>query len=124
MQSELSVAGKKNLYDYWGDKLYREVIDKNDRTIINLASKEYSKAIKTFITSEDTFITCSFGSVINGKIRQKAAIAKMARGEMVRYIAENQINTPEELKSFDEMGFSFDCAHSTQTHYIFADKNS
>lgn len=124
MQAELSVSGKHNLYDYWGDKLYKAVIDENDRTIINLASKEYSKAVKTYLKSDDTFITCSFGTIVNGKIKQKAAIAKMARGEMVRYIAENRINTPEKLKNFAEMGFSFDSAHSTDTHYIFTDSES
>ena len=46
MQAELSVAGSKNLYDFWGDKLYRELSKEKDQLIINLASEEYSKIIE------------------------------------------------------------------------------
>ena len=38
MQAKAAVSGHKNLYDFWGDSLYREVLD-SSRIIINLASK-------------------------------------------------------------------------------------
>ncbi len=123
MAADLAVSGKKDLYDYWGDKIYNAVTDEKDRTIVNLASKEYSKAVEKHLKHGDRFITCGFGTVENGKLKQKAAVAKMARGEMVRFIAENQINDPEKLKNFDEMGFSFDISHSTDSFYCFSDNS-
>ena len=44
MQAKVGIGDSKNLYEYWGDLLYRSVVD-NSRIIINLASKEYSKCI-------------------------------------------------------------------------------
>ena len=48
-------------------------------------------------------ITCVFGEERNGKIVEKGTLCKMARGEMVRYMAENQIEQPEQLKRFDRL---------------------
>lgn len=118
MQAKAKVAGTKDLYTYWGDTLYQEVRDES-RTILNLASKEYSKIIEKYLQPEDTFITCVFGEWKNGKIVQKATQAKMARGEMVRYMAEHQIEDLEEIKKFDRMDFSFSEEHSTENEYVF-----
>ncbi len=49
MQAKVGIGETKNLYEYWGDLLYRSVID-NSRIIINLASKEYSKCIEKYLT--------------------------------------------------------------------------
>jgi cytoplasmic iron level regulating protein YaaA (DUF328/UPF0246 family) len=84
MQAKAAVAGNKNLYEFWGDSLYREVLD-DSRIIINLASREYSKCIEKYLKPEDRYITCVFGDLENGKIVQKGVYAKMARGEMERY---------------------------------------
>ena len=35
----------------------------------------------------------------------------MARGQMVRWLAENQIKSPEDLRAFDQLGYQFH--HST-----------
>ena len=48
MQAKAKIAGTKDLYDYWGDRLYREVLD-DSRVIINLASKEYSRCIEKYL---------------------------------------------------------------------------
>ena len=45
--------------------------------------------------------------------------AKMARGEMVRYIAEKQIKNPAELRDFHDFEFQFEPDLSTSDHYIF-----
>ena len=49
MQAKVGIGDAKNLYDYWGERLYRSVID-DSRVIINLASKEYSKCIEKYLT--------------------------------------------------------------------------
>jgi len=115
-QKPLQVS--KNLYQYWGDSLYREVV-KDSRVILNLASKEYSKAIEKYLTAEDRMITCTFGSEVNGLVKVKATEAKMARGEMVRYLALHRIEEPEAVKRFDSMNFSFSEKHSDHNHFVF-----
>ena len=52
MQAKAAIGGSKNLYDFWGENLYRELID-DSRIIVNLASKEYSKCIEKYLSHKD-----------------------------------------------------------------------
>ena len=52
-------------------------------------------------------------------MKQKGTYAKMARGEMVRYLAENQVEDMEEIKNFDRLGYRFDEGLSSDREYIF-----
>ena len=118
MQAKAAVNGHSNLYDFWGDTLYREILD-DSRIIVNLASQEYAKCIEKYLTPEDRFITCVFGEIEQGKVMQKGVYAKMARGDMVRYIAEIQAEAPEQIKGFNISGYHFDAERSTDTEYVF-----
>ena len=118
MQAKATIDGFSNLYDFWGNSLYREVID-DDRIIVNLASKEYSKAIEKYLQPEDTYITCVFGELAGGKVMQKGVYAKMARGEMVRYLASVQASEPEQIKQFVWSDYTFDEKRSTDTSFVF-----
>lgn len=118
MQAKAKVAGTKDLYEYWGDKLYREVLD-DSHIIINLASKEYSRCIEKYLLPEDIYITCVFGESSGGKIVQKGVYAKMARGEMVRFMAEKQIKDPDEVKMFDRLGYKFRADLSDERTFVF-----
>ncbi len=115
MQAKLSADGCKNLYEFWGGSLYDSLISEEKGTrpvILNLASKEYSQCIEPCLKGPVRFITCVFGERRDGKIRQKATLAKMARGEMVRFLAENQIENPEDIKDFRGLGFAYSSEHS------------
>ena len=118
MQAKAKVNGTGDLYDFWGDRLYREVLD-DSHIIINLASKEYSKCIEKYLLPKDRFITCIFGELSNGKVVQKGTYAKMARGEMVRFMAGNNISKPEEMKQFNRLGYRFVDHLSTDMEYVF-----
>lgn len=118
MQARLLVKGKKDLYDFWGDRLYRQLVSE-DHLIVNLASKEYSKAIQKYLRPEDHFLTVEFGEWKDGKVKQKATLAKMARGEMVRYMAENNICEPEGIKNFGELGFRYHEELSDKNKFVF-----
>ena len=118
MQAKAAVAGYRNLYDFWGDDLYREVMD-DSRVLINLASKEYSKCIEKYLQPEDRYITCVFGELEGGKVVQKGVYAKMARGEMVRFMAGIHVDEPEQIKTFNWSGYYFDESRSSDTEYVF-----
>ena len=121
MQAKVSIGDAKNLYDYWGDMLYGSVID-NSRIIINLASKEYSKCIEKYLTQQDRYITITFCELSGDKLVTKGTYAKMARGEMVRFMAEKSIENPEDIKRFDRFGYVFRAELSSDTEYIFERK--
>ena len=118
MQAKVGIGDAKNLYEYWGDMLYCSVID-NSRIIINLASKEYSKSIEKYLTLRDKYITIVFCELSGDKLVTKGTYAKMARGEMVRFMAENSIENPEDIKKFDRLGYAFRYDLSSDTEYIF-----
>ncbi|WP_313583065.1 peroxide stress protein YaaA [Lacrimispora sp.] len=118
MQAKLSVNDCKDLYDFWGDRLYHSLVD-DDRIIINLASKEYSQCIEKYITPKDRFITIEFGELVEGKVKQKGTISKMARGDMVRFMAENNISDLNGLKDFQELGFAYSKELSSNSKYVF-----
>jgi len=86
--------------------------------LINLASKEYSKCIEKYLQPGDRYITCIFGEPEDGKIVQKGVYAKMARGEMVRYMASGAVVRPEEIKDFDWSGYYFREELSSETWEI------
>ena len=105
-----------NLYDFWGAKI-RENFNDN-KTIINLASEEYFKAVALKkITAR--VITPVFREYKNGTLKTIGIFAKKARGTMVRYIIENDIETPEKIKKFDGLGYGFDSNLSTENQWVF-----
>ncbi|MFT4105228.1 MAG: peroxide stress protein YaaA [Lacrimispora sp.] len=118
MQARLSIDGSKDLYGYWGDKPARQLLKETD-FILNLASKEYSKAITPYLPKTTRFLTCTFGELKEGKVVEKGTLCKMARGQMVRFMAEHGITVPEEIKSFDQLGYGFSKEHSTENNFVF-----
>lgn len=118
MQAKATVDGHTNLYAYWGDRLYREVMDES-HVLVNLASKEYAKAIERYLEPRDRYVTCVFGELAGERVVQKGVYAKMARGEMVRYLAGVQAQEPEAMRDFSWSGYTFDSARSTDTTYVF-----
>ncbi|APR06799.1 hypothetical protein FAM21834_00525 [Lentilactobacillus parabuchneri] len=117
MDSRLAIGTANNMYQYWGDRIYRALAD--DGPIINLASQEYSKTITKFLKPDDQFIGITFGHLVDGQIKTRATFAKMARGEMVRFMAERHITDVAELTQFDSPNYQFDEANSTDTNLVF-----
>ena len=118
MQAKLRVGEVKDLYAYWGESLAKSLFEETN-CIINLASKEYSVCISKYLPENLRFITCVFGEEKDGKVVEKGTMCKMARGEMVRYMAENQINDPEQIKLFDRLNYRFDHTRSDSKTFVF-----
>lgn len=118
MQACLACGEAKNLYAFWGSSLYDELV-KDDNEVLNLASKEYSKAVEPYVTDKVRFVTCVFGTLQNGKVKVKATEAKMARGEMVRRCAEENVQHIDKVKNFTVNGYSFAGELSAANEFVF-----
>ena len=118
MQAKLSVAGARNLYEFWGSRL-AQTLTQEDSWVLNLASKEYSRAVAPHLPKDMDLVTCRFGIWKGGKLVERGTQCKMARGEMVRWLAQNQISCRDELSAFSELNYRFDPKSSTPTELIF-----
>lgn len=111
----------RSLYDFWGDLPYRELV-REDKDILDLSSKQYGKIIKQHMTADVHCVTVFFLEEEDGKRREKGVYVKMARGEMVRWLAEENIQRFEDVKGFCRMGYRFDAASSDAWNYRFVRK--
>lgn len=118
MQAKLGVDKTKDLYAFWGDRIYRELAEGEDM-ILNLASKEYSRAAEKYVGKDMRFVTCIFGELTEGKVKVKGTMAKMARGEMVRWLSEKNLTEPGEIKEFSGLAYGFDASRSTEKELVF-----
>ena len=122
MGTNLAVARKKNLYDFWKTKITAKLNDElsvnNQKILINLASNEYFSAIDTK-KLKARIITPSFKENKNGKYQMVSFFAKRARGLMSRFIIQNNISDPEELKAFDWEGYYFNNQLSGENDWVF-----
>jgi cytoplasmic iron level regulating protein YaaA (DUF328/UPF0246 family) len=113
-------AKVKNLYQFWGDKIGQQLIDElgDNETLINLASNEYFKAIpKNAI--KNPIITPQFKEYKNGKFTTVMMYAKHARGAMARYIVEQNLIDPEDLKLYNVDQYQYHESMSTPNEWVF-----
>ena len=118
MQAKLATENAKDLYGFWGESLAKQLFAETD-CIINLASKEYSICIEKYLPQNVRFVTCIFGEEKDDRIIEKGTACKMARGEMVRFMAENNITDAEGIKTFDRQGYIYSEKHSDENTIVF-----
>ncbi len=111
----------KNLYEFWGNKItdaLNALLAQDDGVLIDLASNEYFKAVKTKAL-EGRIITPQFKDWKNGQYKMISFYAKKARGMMTRYIAENRLTDPEAIKDFDTAGYHYSEELSQGDDWVF-----
>ncbi|HKK87683.1 MAG TPA: peroxide stress protein YaaA [Saprospiraceae bacterium] len=112
----------KNLYEFWGDRisevLTQDLEDQQDQILINLASKEYFRAVKKKAFPHP-IIDISFKEEKDGKFKTFGFNAKMARGKFTRFVLENEIDQVENLKAFDVDDYSFNEELSSEKELVF-----
>lgn len=118
MQAKLCVQGHKDLYAFWGSRLACALAQETD-LVLDLASQEYSRAVRPHLPPSVRLLRCTFGQLAGNKVVEKGTLCKMARGQMVRYLAENSIADAEGVKGFCESGYRYEPAYSAQDHYVF-----
>ena len=104
-----------SLYDFWQNKLADSI---HEDLILNLASEEYAKAIRPY----KKMIDVRFFEETGSKRIEKGVYVKMARGQMVRYLAQNQINDLSGVRSFNESGYAFQKDLSSKSEIVFTRK--
>ncbi len=121
MGTKLTFGKYSNLYDFWQKKITKGIqneLNKSDGILINLASQEYFKAIDTKKLKAE-IITPSFKDNKNGKYKMISFYAKKARGLMCRFMIQNNISNPEDLKAFDLEGYYFNNELSKGNNWVF-----
>ncbi len=127
MQAGLKTDFCSSLYDFWKGDIAQSLLQEGedaggrggDQCILNLASEEYAKAVRPWLPKQVRFITPVFGELVNGKVKEKGVYVKMARGEMVRYMAENQLDDVGQIREFDRLGYRFSESFSGEDTFVF-----
>ncbi len=121
MGTKISINGSKDLYEFWKSKLTAELnqqVAANGGVLVNLASTEYFKAIDKS-KFKGTIITPEFKDAKDGKYKIISFYAKKARGLMCRFIVENKITNPEDLKAFDLEDYYYNNDLSKGNNWVF-----
>ena len=117
------LKGFSSLYNFWDVQIIKYLKNKiNGDLIINLASNEYFKVFSK-ISKFSKIINCSFFEYNGDNFKIVANYSKAARGTMASFIINNQINKIDQLKEFNEMGYSFNKIQSDNQHFIFTRGN-
>lgn len=104
-----------SLYEFWGSTLADSI---QDPIILNLASEEYAKCIRPY----RSLIDVKFFEQNSHRLVEKGVYVKIARGEMVRYLAQNQIESAKEIQHFDLLGYHYSESLSSSNQIVFTRK--
>ena len=122
MKTKLSNPRGDNLYKFWGDRITQSINNsleqQQEKTLINLASNEYFKAIKPKLL-KGRLLTINFKETKEGKTRVIAIFAKRARGMMTDYLIRNRIEHSEDIKKFNTAGYQFSEELSDDKQWTF-----
>ncbi|GAA0758024.1 peroxide stress protein YaaA [Psychroflexus lacisalsi] len=113
MGTKLSIESNDDLYELWKDKITTQLNSEldTDELFVNLASQEYFKAVDLKKLNAE-IISPVFKDFKNGKLKIISFYAKKARGLMVRYILDQNIDSLEGIKGFDYDDYHFSEEHT------------
>lgn len=118
MGTKLHTKKGKNLYEYWGTRIAKEILKSPEATlIVNLASKEYARVLK-FDSMPIPVLEIEFMEIRKGQPVGIPIYSKKARGLMARFMVKTKATKPEELKAFDYEGYAFSKALSNDYKYV------
>lgn len=120
MGTSLKIGRKPNLYKYWDDKITNAINEElaEGEPFINLASQEYFGVVKPQ-KLKNPVITPVFKDFVNGNLKVVSFHAKKARGMMVRYILDHNLDTAEGLKTFNYGNYEYDDKASSEHEFVF-----
>lgn len=109
----LEATHDKPINQFWKDKLTDVLIDSvkaDDGILIHLSTEEYEHLFdwKRVRNEVKVIQPLFYVEKENGKLKVQAVWAKTCRGAMVRFILNNHITSPQELKAFSYEGFEYE----------------
>ena len=112
----------KDLYAFWGERVtdsLKRLLEKEKKPLLlNLASEEYFKVLQAKSLGCPV-ISPVFQDGKDGKYKIISFYAKRARGLMARYVVENRITDPEDLRGFNLDGYKYVASESKLDKPIF-----
>ena len=127
MGTKLKTRRGENLYKFWGDRITKllneDLAAQGDEVLINLASQEYFKSIRSE-KFKGRVINIQFKELRGDQYKMVSVYAKTARGLMCRYAIKNKLTDPEELKGFDYEGYYFNEDLSSENDWVFTRLNA
>lgn len=121
MKAKAHVNGTRNLHEFW-NRTWFDLLTHDDDLVINLASKMYAHQVERYMKNTNArMVSCVFGyyNEQKDKVIQDNTYAKMARGEMVRYMAENNITDYHQIVNFNDFGYRYAAQYSNDKTYVF-----
>lgn len=106
-----------NLYSFWGSHV-ADLLDA-ERPIINLASEEYAKLVLPFVNQSRVVSPLFLTAQKMNEPSFVAIHAKLARGACARWLLEHEIRDPQQLRSFAQLGYTYDATRSTKAVPVF-----
>lgn len=122
MGTGLRSGRRKNLYEFWGNKITdlinEDLVEIEGKVILNLASQEYFKAVKPALL-RGRLLTLHFKENRNGQLKVISFNAKKARGAMAGLVVKHRLLEPEALKELTPEGYHFSPEYSDDQAYTF-----
>ncbi len=122
MGTRLKIRRATNLYQFWGEKITKalnaDLAETNNTVLLNLASKEYFKAIKPKQLAVPV-VTVDFKENRNGVYKVISFTAKKARGDMSKHIIQQRIEQVNDLKDLKVLDYTYNAELSTEDHLLF-----
>ncbi|MGH1452848.1 MAG: peroxide stress protein YaaA [Paracoccaceae bacterium] len=122
MGSRLKTPQGKNLYEYWGSAISKELNKRADAAgtdiLVNCASQEYFGAVDQ-AALKPRIITPVFMEEKPQGPKVVSFFAKRARGAMARFIIQNRLSDPAQLCDFDTGGYQFQPDQSDAGQLLF-----
>ena len=122
MKTKLQNPRGKDLYTFWDmhitDVLNEHLKITKNKDVHKLATNEYYNAVKPKAL-DAAVIAPAFKEMKNGKYKILSMYAKFARGLMARWVIQNRVEKPEELKKFKVDGYVYNKALSTEAVPVF-----
>lgn len=121
MGIELELDGKKNLYEFWRERI-TDALQTERELIVNCASNEYASVIDQKKLNAP-FLTIDFKMAKQNKLQSPGMVIKNFRGQMasalIKKMARGARITPDVIKNTPVAGYEFSANASTDAVFCF-----
>ena len=120
MEPAVTLPDGQQMSKFWRDKLTDMLIDSvvaDDGILLHLSTAEYEQLFDwKRVCRQVRVVQPLFYVRTKGVLKVQAVWAKSCRGAMTRFVIDNRINLPEQLRAFSLDGFQFQPTHGDVDH--------